>query len=166
RPSHRIDVGHRVVDWVEQYAGDGRVAIDKEHWQQRLTELAERHRVPGAALGILRVRPGREDDVAEVATGVLNKETGVEATPDSVFQIGSMTKVWTTTVVMQLVDEGKLDLDAPIVDVLPELELSDAEVAQKVTMRHLLSHTSGIDGDVLTDTGRGDDCLDKYVASL
>src|SRR5262249_47973461 len=35
-----------------------------------------------------------------------------------------------------------------------------------VTMRHLLSHTSGIDGDVFTDTGRGDDCLEKYVAEL
>ena len=54
-------------------------------------------------------------------TGVINKATGVEATDDSVFQIGSITKVWTATVVMQLVDEGKLDLDAPIVDVLPEL---------------------------------------------
>ena len=33
-------------------------------------------------------------------------------------------------------------------------------------MRHLLTHTSGIDGDVFTDTGRGDDCLEKYVALL
>ena len=63
------------------------------------------------------------------AYGLLNKTTGVEATDDSVFQIGSMTKVWTATVVMQLVDEGKLDLDAPIVDVLPELRLADPDVA-------------------------------------
>jgi dipeptidyl aminopeptidase/acylaminoacyl peptidase/CubicO group peptidase (beta-lactamase class C family) len=166
KPSHRADVGRRIVDWVEQYAGDGRAPIDAEHWQRRLAELAERHRVPGAALGILRVRPGRPDDVVEAATGVLNKETGVETTADSVFQIGSMTKVWTATVAMQLVDEGKLDLDAPVADVLPELKLADAEAAQKVTMRHLLSHTSGIDGDVFTDTGRGDDCLEKYVAQL
>jgi dipeptidyl aminopeptidase/acylaminoacyl peptidase len=166
RPSHRTDVGRRVVDWVERYAGDGRAAIDAAHWQQRLDVLAERHRVPGAALGIMRVRPGRDDDIAEAATGVLNKETGVEVTTDSVFQIGSMTKVWTATIVMQLVDEGKLDLDAPIVDVLPELKLADPEVTKKVTMRHLLTHTSGIDGDVFTDTGRGDDCLEKYVAQL
>ncbi len=105
-----------------------------------------------------------EDEVVAAAHGLLNKETGVETTSDSVFQIGSMTKVWTATVVMQLVDEGKLDLDAPIVDVLPELRLADADVTQQVTMRHLLSHTSGIDGDIFTDTGRGDDCLEKYVA--
>ena len=67
---------------------------------------------------------------------------------------------------MQLVDEGKLDLDAPIVDVLPELKLADQEVAARLTMRHLLTHTSGIDGDVFTDTGRGDDCLERYVALL
>jgi CubicO group peptidase (beta-lactamase class C family) len=114
----------------------------------------------------MRMQPGRDDERVELATGLLNKETGVEATPDSVFQIGSMTKVWTATVVMQLVDEGKLDLDAPIVDVLPELELADQDVAARVTMRHLLTHTSGIDGDVFTDTGRGDDCLERYVALL
>src|SRR5262249_24416778 len=166
RPSHRMDLSRRVVDWVEQYAGDGRAPIDAGHWQRRLDELAARHRVPGAALGILRVRPGREDDVVGLATGTLNKETGVEATPDSVFQIGSMTKVWTATIVMQLVDEGLLDLDAPLIDVLPELHLADPDVAQHVTMRHLLTHTSGIDGDVFTDTGRGDECLEKYVAQL
>ena len=166
RPSHRTDLCRRVVDWVEQYAAGARPALDAEHWQQRLDELAARHGVPGAALGIMRMRPGRDDERVELATGLLNKETGVEATPDSVFQIGSMTKVWTATVVMQLVDEGKLDLDAPIRDVLPELKLTNADVAETVTMRHLLTHTSGIDGDVFTDTGRGDDCLEKYAAAL
>ena len=77
-----------------------------------------------------------------------------------------MSKVWTATVVMQLVDEGKLDLDAPVVEVLPELQLADPTSPSTVTMRHLLTHTSGIDGDVFTDTGRGDDCLEKYVALL
>lgn len=118
--------------------------------------------MPGATLGILRL--GDEPVVAH--SGVLNVATGVEVTDDSVFQIGSITKVWTATVVMQLVDEGKLDLDAPIVEVLPELRLSDPEVTKRVTMRHLLTHTSGIDGDVFTDTGRGDDCLELYADQI
>ena len=170
KPSHRIDFNRRVVDWIEQYAGETngqhRARIDTAHWQRRLTTLAERHSVPGAALGILRVRPGRDDELIEVACGVLNKDTGVETTPDSLFQIGSITKVWTATVAMQLVDEGLLDLDAPVADVLPELQLADQDVAKQLTMRHLLTHTSGIDGDVFTDTGRGDDCVEKYVAQL
>jgi dipeptidyl aminopeptidase/acylaminoacyl peptidase len=169
-PSHRMDFNRRIVEWVERYAGD--VAgprprrIDAGHWQRRLAELAERHRVPGAALGILRLDRAGEDDVVEAAYGVLNKDTGVAATTDSVFQIGSATKVWTSTIVMQLVEEGLLDLDAPVVHVLPELRLADAETTKQVTMRHLLTHTSGIDGDVFTDTGRGDDCLERYVAQL
>ncbi|MCT2583464.1 serine hydrolase [Actinophytocola gossypii] len=170
RPSHRIDFNRRIVDWVEQYASTTgrarRPRIDEAHWRRRLTALAEKHGVPGATLGILRLRPGRDDELVRAAHGVLNVDTGVETTTDSVFQIGSISKVWTTTVVMQLVDEGKLDLDAPLVEVLPELRLADPETTKEITMRHLLTHTSGIDGDVFTDTGRGDDCLEKYTAHL
>jgi CubicO group peptidase (beta-lactamase class C family) len=111
-------------------------------------------------------RPVEPVEPVEAAYGVLNKDTGVAATTDSVFQIGSITKVWTATMVMQLVEEGALHLDAPVVDVLPEFRLADGEVTTRVTMRHLLTHTSGIDGDVFTDTGRGDDCLEKYVVLL
>ena len=129
--------------------------------------LAERHKVPGASLGILRLgREGRPDEVIAAAYGYANFPAKIEATTDTLFQIGSMSKVWTATLAMQLVDEGKLDLDAPVAEVLPELRLADGEVAKTVTMRHLLAHISGIDGDVFTDTGRGDDCVEKYVALL
>jgi len=169
-PSHRIDFNRRIVDWVEQYAGGSagprRARLDAEHWQRRLTALAQRHHVPGASLGILRLQPGRDDELVEVAHGLLNRDTGVTATTDSVFQIGSITKVWTATVILQLVDEGLVELDTPVADVLPDLRLADADVTKRVTIRHLLTHTSGIDGDVFTDTGRGDDCLEKYVAQL
>jgi dipeptidyl aminopeptidase/acylaminoacyl peptidase/CubicO group peptidase (beta-lactamase class C family) len=165
-PSHRIDFNRRIVDWLEEHANTGKPRIDAAHWQRRLQALATRYRVPGAVLGILRLHPGGEDELVEAAHGVLNVETGVAATTDSLFQIGSMSKVWTATVIMQLVDEGRLDLDAPLVEYLPELRLADADVTKHVTMRHLLNHTSGIDGDVFDDTGRGDDCLEKYVALL
>ena len=177
-PSHRIDYNNRVVDWVEQYASETkRPAIDPVflstgHWEQRLAALAEKHKVPGASLGILRLGTddgnagGQPDEVIEAAYGYANWPAKVEATTDTLFQIGSMSKVWTATLAMQLVDEGKLDLDAPVADVLPELRLADPEVAKTVSMRHLLNHTSGIDGDVFTDTGRGDDCVEKYVALL
>jgi dipeptidyl aminopeptidase/acylaminoacyl peptidase/CubicO group peptidase (beta-lactamase class C family) len=167
-PSHRIDYNRRVVDWVEQYASEAkRPKIDGAHWERRLAVLAKRHKVPGASLGILRLRAdGRPDEVVEAAYGYANWPARIEATTDTIFQIGSITKVWTATLVMQLVDEGRLDLDAPVAEVLPELRLADPEVAKTVTLRHLLNHTSGIDGDVFTDTGRGDDCLEKYVALL
>ncbi|KZB86084.1 serine hydrolase [Amycolatopsis regifaucium] len=166
-PSHRLDFNRRVFEWVEQYAapadGVSRVPIDAAHWRRRLAELARKYRVPGAALGITRIG---DDAEAHVTYGVLSTATGVEVTEESVFQIGSVSKVWTSTVVMQLVDDGLLDLDSPISDVVPELRLADPDVAKQVTMRHLLTHTSGIDGDVFTDTGRGDDCLERYVEIL
>jgi dipeptidyl aminopeptidase/acylaminoacyl peptidase len=165
-PSHRIDYNRRIVDWVERHAAGRPSRVDAAHWRRRLAALAGKHHVPGAALGILRVHNGADDELAEVACGVLNVGTGVATTTDSVFQIGSITKVFTATIVMQLVDEGVLDLDTPIAEVLPELRLADAQATKQVTMRHLLTHTSGIDGDVFADTGRGDDCLEKYVALL
>ncbi|MFK0248199.1 serine hydrolase [Amycolatopsis azurea] len=169
-PSHRLDYNRRILDWVEQYAvpagGVSRVPIEAAHWRRRLAELARKHGVPGAVLGITRVGDDVEDTEVHASYGVLNTATGVEVTEDSVFQIGSISKVWTSTVVMQLVDEGLLDLDAPIADVVPELRLADPDVAKQVTMRHLLTHTSGIDGDVFTDTGRGDDTLERYVEIL
>jgi CubicO group peptidase (beta-lactamase class C family) len=146
--------------------GTHRPGLDATHWRGRLAELGERHRVPGAVLGILRVAEGRPDEGLKVATGILSLRTGVAATSDALFQIGSITKVWTATLVMSLVDAGLLDLDAPVVEVLPGLQLSDPEVTRRITVRHLLTHTGGIDGDVFTDTGRGDDCLERYVALL
>ena len=104
--------------------------------------------------------------MTEAAAGVLSTRTAYPATADSLWQIGSITKVYTATLIMQLVEEGRLDLDAPVVEVLPELRLVDPDVTKSVTPRHLLSHTSGIPGDLFLDTGRGDDCLARYVSAL
>jgi CubicO group peptidase (beta-lactamase class C family) len=117
-------------------------------------------------LGILRLHPGADDDLAVVSCGVLSTDTGVPVTDDTLFQLGSLTKIATTTMVMQLVDEGRLDLDQPVIDLLPEFRLADATAAEHVTIRHLVAHTSGMPGDVFIDTGRGDDCLARYVAAL
>jgi dipeptidyl aminopeptidase/acylaminoacyl peptidase/CubicO group peptidase (beta-lactamase class C family) len=170
RPSHRLDFGRRIVAWLDQHVLDGdraRPVIDVGHWERRLTALAEKHDVPGAQLGILRVGVGgRPDDLVRAATGVLNVTTGHPASVDSIFQIGSISKVWTATVVMILVDEGAFTLDTPVARILPDFELASPEVTAGVTVRHLLTHTSGIDGDIFTDTGRGDDAIEKYVALL
>ncbi len=137
------------------------MALDATHWQDRLTTLDDKHGVVGATFAI-----GLGDETVTAATGVLNLRTGTPATTDSVFQIGSITKVWTAVLAMQLVDEGLVDLDTPVISYLPEFRVADPEVTQTVTIRHLLTHTSGIDGDLFLDTGRGDDNLEKYVAAM
>jgi CubicO group peptidase (beta-lactamase class C family) len=128
---------------------------------ERLPQLLSETQVPGAAVAI-----SSGDEVIDAAAGVLSKATGVEATPDSVFQVGSITKVWTATLVMQLVDEGKLDLDAPVRNYLPEFRIADEAAAAAITVRQLVSHQAGFEGDIFTDTGPGDDCVEKYVATL
>ncbi|MDP9795837.1 CubicO group peptidase (beta-lactamase class C family) [Catenuloplanes nepalensis] len=126
-----------------------------------LPALLARFAVPGA---VLAVDAGGERFA--LAHGVLNTRTGVEATTDSLFQIGSITKVWTTTLIMQLAGEGLLELDAPVRTHLPAFTLGDPDAAETVTIRHLLCHTGGFEGDLFTDTGRGDDCVARFVATL
>jgi CubicO group peptidase (beta-lactamase class C family) len=135
--------------------------LNAADWTTRLNELATEANVPGAALGIW-------SDGQEIlaAHGVLNVATQVPVTTDSVFQVGSITKIWTATMIMQLVDEGLLSLDTTVSDVLPGARLGAADVGGQVTVRHLLAHASGIDGDIFTDTGRGDDCVERYVGLL
>ncbi|UVS79656.1 serine hydrolase [Actinokineospora sp. UTMC 2448] len=130
-------------------------------WQGRLVELCERHDVPGAQVGVLA-----DGDIRVAAAGITSRDTGVEVTQDTLFQYGSITKIWTTTLVMQLVDDGKITLDTPVVEVLPDFRVAEPGHADTVTVAHLLTHTSGVAGDLFTDVGDGDDCVERYVASL
>lgn len=129
--------------------------------EEHLPALIAKYNVPAASVGILA-----DGDVRLSAAGILNENTGVTADVDSVFQIGSITKVWTTTLIMQLVDEGKLDLEAPIRTIVPDFVIADDAAAEIITTRMLLSHVAGFEGDYFTDTGAGDDCVEKYVATL
>ncbi len=135
--------------------------LNVTNWTARLNELATEARVPGTALGIWA---GGQEIL--VAAGELNSATRVPVTADSLFQVGSITKIWTATMIMQLVDEGQLSLDTTVAEVLPGTRLGAGDLGGQVTVRHLLTHTSGIDGDVFTDTGRGDDCVERYIGLL
>lgn len=127
----------------------------------RLAAAAELHDVPGASIAV-----GHGGDLIEAATGVLNRETGVEVTSDSLFHVGSSTKPWTAALVLQLSYEGVIDLDAPIVRYLPDFTVADPEATATVTARHLLAHTGGFAGDLFLDTGNGDDALDSYLEKI
>ena len=129
--------------------------------EERVAPLLEKYDVPGAAWAVLQ-----GGEVVDGAAGLLSKATGVTATADSVFQIGSVTKLWTSTLVMQLVDEGQVELDEPVRTYLPEFRIADEAAAAQITVRQLLSHTAGFEGDIFTDTGMGDDCVEKYLATL
>jgi CubicO group peptidase (beta-lactamase class C family) len=129
--------------------------------QATLDALAAHHRVPGAMLSIYD-----GNQTVDLVTGLANCESRVEVTPDTLFQIGSLTKVYTATLMMRLVDQEKVDLEAPVRRYIPSFALSNEAAAETITVRQLLNHSSGIVGDYHADFGEGDDCLDRYVASL
>jgi CubicO group peptidase (beta-lactamase class C family) len=123
--------------------------------------LAAEYDVPGAAVGLLA-----DDQISDRAVGVLSTATQVAATPDSLFQIGSITKLWTATVIMQLAEQEAVHLDDPVIRYLPDFTVgADREQSDAITIRHLLTHTSGISDDY-TPTTRGDDAVARYVADV
>ena len=136
--------------------------MTSDELENLVEKLVQESGCPGASAAVQR-----GDEVVAGAAGFLNLRTRVEATPDSLFQIGSNTKVYNVTLLMQLVDEGKLDLDQPAIEFLPDFKLADAEATRQITVRHLITHTSGIDGgDYIEDFGRGADAVKLYVDSL
>ena len=75
------------------------------------------------------------------AFGMANVEWGIGNTPDTKFRLGSITKQFTATAILQLVEQGKIKLDAKLTEYLPEYR---KDTGDKVTIHHLLTHTSGI----------------------
>ena len=75
-------------------------------------------------------------------------------TPQTPIAVGSSTKPLTATAIMQLVEAGKVDLDAPVTRYLPWFQLDDPRAAE-ITVRHLLSHTSGIPASATLDRWSG-----------
>ncbi len=124
-------------------------------------EQMELWNVPGVAIGIYD-----GDDVEFAGFGITNIETGQRVAPETLFQIGSISKIFTATLAMTLVDDGLFDLDAPIVTYVPELALADSAAREQITARQLLTHTAGFYGDRFDDQGVGDDALERAIRGL
>lgn len=121
----------------------------------------ERLHVPGVVVGVLHA-----GDEQIAGFGVTNVENPLEVNADTLFQIGSITKTFVGTLIMRLVETDTLDMDAPLRRYLPALRMADAEVASRLTLRHLLTHTGGWEGDYFNDFGYGEDALAKMVEKV
>lgn len=137
-------------------------------WQKRIDDLAASLDIPGAQVGVLMLNPeGAEEAVIRVMnTGVASRDHGAPVNDRTHFHYGSISKVWTTTLLMQLIDEGKLTLDTTIAEVLPNLRTDVAGATEQITVRHLLTHTSGIEGDFFRFTGEDEGALDAYLDTI
>jgi CubicO group peptidase (beta-lactamase class C family) len=121
----------------------------------------ERLRVPGAAVGVIL-----GETEYRAGYGVNNVIHPLPVDPQTLFQIGSISKTVAGTAAMRLVEQGKLDLDAPVRTYLSDFRLADQSVAARVTMRHLFTHTGGWVGDFFEHTGTGSDALARIVARM
>src|SRR5438046_4620118 len=118
------------------------------------------YRVPGVALGII-------DGPGETmrGLGVTGIEDPLPVTPHTVFPIASISKTFAATAIMRLVEQGKLDLRAPVRRYLPEFRVQDDRASRDVTIWNLLTHTSGWEGQV-SGPDRGEETLKNFVGTL
>jgi CubicO group peptidase (beta-lactamase class C family) len=114
----------------------------KAGWSARVRATRDGHDLPALSAAV-----GRGNDILwSEALGVADRDLGVPASPEHLFRVASITKLFTATAVMILVERG-LDLDRPVVDILPEL------ASDRVTVRHLLCHGSGLQRETPGDPG-------------
>lgn len=119
--------------------------LDRDALERQIEDRMQAGRVPGLALAIVH----GQDVIYAKGFGTTSVEDGgVPVTPHTLFRIASTTKSLTGTMIMRLVDAGLLDLDRPITAYLPWFRLSEDGAAECVTLRMLLSHTSGLPSDV------------------
>ncbi len=115
----------------------------KKHYYERIDayvlEQMKRLKIPGASLVII------EGDQIVHQRGFGQARPGGEVpTAQTPFFIGSLTKSITALAIMQLVEAGKVELDAPVQRYLPWFRVADPEASAKMTVRHLLNQTSGL----------------------
>src|SRR5215204_4567862 len=126
---------------------------------ERLDEL----RMPGAALGIVE-----DGEIVHIQTFGDADDDGTAVAANTPFKIGSLSKSFTALAVIQLVEEGKIQLDAPVQQYLPEFRVADLEASKRITVRHLLNQVSGIPTsagmDYMYRTDKADDALEREVA--
>jgi CubicO group peptidase (beta-lactamase class C family) len=116
--------------------------------------------VPGVAIGIF--------DNGVLTTrglGVTNVDDPLPVTEHTVFPIASISKTFAATMMMRLVEQGKVDLKAPVRKYLPDFKVQDEAVSRDVTVWNLLTHTAGWEGQV-SGPERGEDTLRNFVATV
>jgi len=111
---------------------------------QRLDEYIARHMAEVGAPGMTLALANRNGLLRASEYGFADVKAGIKVTPETLFEIGSISKSFVAIVVLQLAEEGKLDLSKPVTSYLPWLKIESK--FSPFTTHHLLSHTSGLSG--------------------
>ncbi|MEP6783432.1 MAG: serine hydrolase domain-containing protein, partial [Acidobacteriota bacterium] len=126
-----------------------------------LTEAKMREfQIPGVAIGIFD-----NGIVTTRGLGITNVEEPLAVTDHTVFPIASISKTFAASMMMRLVEQGKIDLKAPVRKYLPDFKVRDEAVSKDVTVWNLLTHSPGWEGQV-SGPDRGEDTLRTFVATV
>ena len=143
--------------------GDARAQTSVNPRFDALAALADakmkEYGVPGVALGVIA-----DGQPAIRGLGVTNVEDPLPVTAHTVFPIASISKTFAVTTMMRLVEQGKVDLHAPVRAYIPDFKVRDDEASRDVTVWHLLTHLGGWEGQV-SGPDRGTDTLRNFVAT-
>ena len=121
-------------------------------------EKMKEYGVPGVAVGVYF-----KGQSATAGMGVTSVENPLPVTDDTLFQVGSISKTFTGTLVMRLADSGKVKLDARVQEYIPGFRVKDSAASRDATLLTTLTHMGGWEGDFFDDTGNGDDALTRVV---
>ena len=124
----------------EQKAGNGNAKLDAVF--SALDQYIARHMTETGAPGMTLALANRDGVIRLSTYGFADTKAGARVTPDTMFQIGSISKSFVGLALLQLKEEGKLDLNKPVVEYLPWLKINTQ--FEPVTTHHLLSHTAGM----------------------
>jgi CubicO group peptidase (beta-lactamase class C family) len=140
-------------------AADQEVARDRVIARLIEAKMAE-HRIPGVAFGVLK-----DDELGLHGFGLTNLDNPQPVTPDTVFPIASISKTVVATAMMRLVEEGRVYLEAPVREYLPDFRVRSEAASRDVRIWHLLTHTPGWEGQLGTPD-RGPETLASFVEGL
>ena len=136
-------------------------SINSNHIDSIINKYAKEYSIVGLSVGTVY-----KDSIEIKSYGTTNQNSKSEITESTLFNIASITKLFTATAIMQLVEEGKLALDDKVIDLLPEFKMKDKRF-KEITVYHLLTHSSGLMWDnKLKNSPNNETSLPLYLKNL
>ena len=130
---------------------------------EKLEQILNENKIAGMSVAIT----DREKIVYDRGFGIINAEhPEIMTTSDTVYRMASVTKIITGMTILALAEKGVLDIDVPVKNYIPWLTLSREGAAEQITLRSLLSHTSGLPKGSLTEGSRDEDTMEQSLKEL
>lgn len=134
---------------------------DKRQLIRMIRQITRRYHIPGLAIGLQC-----QNYSFTCYEGRTNINSSEPVDTHTLFQIGSISKTFTALALMILIQDAAIDLDTPIIQIIHDFSMSDDFVTKNATIRHLLTHTGGWEGDCFDCPDSGDESLKDMMRQI